>query len=348
MLFSSRISIGDLLWWCRALHHGIDVGFSPGKVLQKQSKSGPYRARELAARIAGRLGKGSSLEDALAPDRECFPGLFVELVAVGEQTGRLTETFAELERHFEMVLTARKDFHRALIWPGISYFGAIGVIAVMLLVLGMLAPAGGKGFDPLRLGLVGTTGAMIWLAMAGMFTAGVVLAFLTVRENEKLRGFLEAKSLRVPGVGGCFRAFALSRFATALEMTSEAGISADRSISLALRASANEAYSRHASQAASGLAEGEEISDVLGQLPPGLFPDEFLDSVRVGEMTGKLPEVMEKQAKHLRAEATRSFKLLAGILAGAVYAGVGLMIIFLIFRIAMSIGGVYEDAMRGL
>jgi type II secretory pathway component PulF len=212
----------------------------------------------------------------------------------------------------------------------------------------MLAPAGSKPFDPLGLGLVGPVGAAVWLGGAAAFTAVLVGGFLFVRENEALRAKLEAKTLGVPGLGGCFRAFALHRFATAVEMTGEAGVSADRSIALALRATANDAYARHADGSAARLRKGDEISEVLEGLPPGLFPEDFLDTVRVGEMTGKLPEVMEKQAGHLRDEAARKMKTLAGIASGVVYAGVGLMIVILIFRIAMSIGGVYDDALKGL
>lgn len=344
----SRVSLSDLIAWCRSLHHGLDVGFSPAKVFSKQAKSGPAKSRALAGEIAARLGKGSSLEDAMGPHRHRFPTLFVELVTVGEQSGRLTETFGELERHFGMLQTARKQFLQALIWPAVSYFGAIGVVAFMLLILGMLAPAGSKPFDPLGLGLVGPVGAAVWLGFAGIFTAFLMGGFLFVRENEGLRAKLEANTLGVPGLGGCFRAFALHRFATAVEMTGEAGISADRSIALALRSTANEAYARHADLSAARLRKGDEISEVLSELPKGLFPEDFLDTVHVGEMTGKLPEVMEKQAGHLREEAARKMKTLAGIASGVVYAGVGLMIVILILRIAMSIGGVYDDALKGL
>ena len=344
----SRVPLADLIAWCRSLHHGLDVGFSPAKVFSRQAKAGPTRSRPLAGEIAARLGKGSSLEDALGPHRHRFPTLFVELVAVGEQSGRLTETFGELERHFGMLQTARKQFLQALVWPAVSYLGAIGVVAFMLLILGMLAPAGGKAFDPLGLGLVGPVGAAVWLGCAAAVTAALVGGFLFVRENEALRAKLEAKTLGVPGLGGCFRAFALHRFATAVEMTGEAGISADRSIALALRATANDAYARHADLCSTQLRNGEEISDVLNELPRGLFPEDFLDTVRVGEMTGKLPEVMEKQAGHLREEAARKMRTLAGIASGVVYAGVGLMIVILILRIALSIGGVYDDALKGL
>src|SRR5262245_8719517 len=121
MLFSSRVPLPALMQWCRALRHGIDVGLSPVRIFRQQAKSGPTPLRPLAATLADRLEDGESLQDALKPEAYRFPLLFVELIAVGEQTGRLTETFEELEDYFETVLSSRKQLAAALVWPGIMY-----------------------------------------------------------------------------------------------------------------------------------------------------------------------------------------------------------------------------------
>lgn len=55
-----------------------------------------------------------------------------------------------------------------------------------------------------------------------------------------------------------------------------------------------------------------------------------------------------QQAEVYREEALRQMKGLTKIASGAVYALVGLLIIVVILRMVMSIGGVYSDAMKGL
>jgi type IV pilus assembly protein PilC len=203
------------------------------KIFRQQAKSGPSQVRPLAARLADDLEEGESVAAALKPHQHRFPMLFTALVTVGEQAGRLAETFEELEHYFETVQSARKEFYRALIWPGISYVGAILVIALLLFILGLL----GGHLDPLGLGLVGAEGAMVWLTAAGLFTAAVVGVFFFARENEVVRGKLEGFALYVPGLNGCFRAFALQRFSMALHMTAEAGLKADKSLLYSFRAS---------------------------------------------------------------------------------------------------------------
>jgi type II secretory pathway component PulF len=344
MVFSSTLPPAALAQWSRTLRHGLDAGLSPVKVFRQQAKGGPAAGRAVAAVLADRLEKGDSLADALADHRDRFPLLFVELVTLGEKTGRLTDTCAELERYFDDVVSGRKKLVSDLTYPAVMYAGAVVTVALMVLVLGLL----GGAFDPLGLGLLGPGGAMAVLAVGVLTAVAAVVGFLIVRENEGLRGKLEAVALAVPGVGACFRAFALHRFSTALFMTGEAGLRMDKGLRLAFRATANEAYLGRAESAVAAVKAGETVHEALEPGRGRLFPDEFLDSVQVGETTGRLPEVMHQQAGVYREESARKMKVLTGLLAGLVYLGVGLMVVGMIFRIAMGIGGVYTDAMKGL
>ena len=347
-MFSGRLSAKVLVFWCRALKHGVDIGLPLGKTFRMQGKSGPAKGRELALELAARCDDGQSLRAALKPDAARFPVLFVELVGVGEKTGRLTEVFGTLEDYFQTVIDANRKFTQAIIWPAMMYVAAIFVVAGLLLILGLIAPADGKGFDVLGLGLLGPTGAMVWLAVTGGFTAAVVVGVLYVKSHDRLRAKGEALALKIPGLAGCFRAFALQRFSLGLQMTGEAGLKADKSLELSFRATANAAYTAHALDSANHARAGNKIAPTLAACGETLFPADYLDAISVGETTGRLPDVMARLAKQYQEEAARKMTLLASIAGGAVYAMVGLMVIALIVRILMSIGGVYADAMRGL
>src|SRR5947209_6218816 len=105
MIFSSsKCPLPALVSWCRTLKHSIGAGLDPIKIFRQQAKSGPRALRSLAQETADKLGKGETLEDALEPHRNRFPPLFVELIAVGEQSGRLEDTFSELADYYETTL----------------------------------------------------------------------------------------------------------------------------------------------------------------------------------------------------------------------------------------------------
>jgi type II secretory pathway component PulF len=343
MLFGTTASLDALILWCRALKHGLDVGLSPIKIFTQQAKSGPSELRPVASRVADRLETGSSLEEALKLESSKFPPMFLEMVSVGEHAGRLTDVFAELEDYFQGVKEARRAFLRTLIWPLIQYFGAIIVLFLMLFVMGLF----GIGMDPLGLGLTGTGGAFAFLIGALAFTATVYVVVQFVANSPQVRAKVESVGLSVPGLASCFRALALSRFCIAYYMAAEAGMRADRCLRFSLRACSNKAYTREAEWAAKTARKGEDIPGILGALGTRLFPDEFMGALHVGEDTGRLAEVMKKQADYYRGEARRKMRTLALIAGGLVYLAIGVLLIVIIFKIALStIVAPYQDAMN--
>lgn len=331
MVFGTTAPLDALILWCRAIRHGLDVGLSPVKVFRQQAKSGPSALRAVAGRVAGRLEQGESLEEALKPDANQFPPLFLEMVSVGEHSGRLPDIFAELEEHFESLKVARRSFIRMLAWPAFEYCAAILVLFLMLFVMGVF----GIGLDPLGLGLTGVKGAFAFLFLAVLITATAVGVALFVVNNPQFRAKFEAVGLAIPGLAGCFRAFALSRFCVAYYMTAEAGMRADRCLRFSLRAATNRAYAREAEFAAKAARKGQDVPEILGGYGPRLFPDEFMASLHVGEDTGRLAEVMKKQAEYYRDESRRKLKVLANVAAGLLWLGIIVLMVVVIFKIAM-------------
>jgi type IV pilus assembly protein PilC len=334
-MFGSTAATTDLIAWCRALRHGLDAGLSPVRVFRQQAKSGPSKLRSAADRVADRMETGDSLEDAFKPEARKFPPIFVEMLAVGEHTGRLPDVFRELEEYFESMRQARKTFVSMIAWPAFQWVAAICILSFMLLIIGMF----GLPIDPLGLGLKGVGGAVVFFVFMMGLTAAVVGTGVYVANHRDLRAKAEAFALNIPGIGGCFRCFAVGRFAIAAYMTMEAGLRADRCLGFSLRATANTAYSRHAAGASKATRRGEEIASVLAGYGEHLFPADFLNAVQVGEDSGQLAEVMKKQAVYYQEEARNKFRWLARIAGGLVYAFVGLVLVVLIFKMAMMYFG---------
>lgn len=332
-----------LVAWCRTLYHSLSAGLDPVRIFKSQAKAGPRALRDVAADVAAKLGKGESLEDAFAEHRDRFPPLFLELVAVGEQTGRLEDTFRELEAYYESMLSVQRNFRSQMAYPAIQFVLAVFIISGLIFVLGILGQSGkAVTTDPLGLGLTGTTGAITFLVVAfGLVGAGLVMMKVAAN-NVKWRQRMEGMLLVLPGWGPAILSFALQRFCVALRMCMEADLRAEKTIHYCFRATSNSAFTSRTDRALAVVKQRREISEAI--LESGApFPDEFREAVMIGEETGNLSEVMERLAERYREESERRLKSAAQYTSWAIYGLVALLIIIAIFKIA----SIYLGALGG-
>jgi len=335
MLFSSsKCPLPALVMWCRTLHHSLAAGLDPVRVFKQQAKSGPHALRDVAGDVAGKLGAGESLEDAFAEHQGRFPPLFLELVAVGEQTGRLEDAFRELERYYDQTLTIQRNFRSQMAYPAIQFVLAVLIIGGLIWILGMLAPSG-KAIttDPTGLGFKGTIGAITFMAITFGIVGGLLFALKLTANNVRWRARLEGALMELPGWGPALLALALQRFCVALRMCIEAGLRAEKTLEYCFRATSNSQFSSRADRAIAVVKQRRTLTEAL-EASGAPFPDEFRESVMVGEETGNLSEVMERLSERYAEDAQRRLKSAAQMTSYLIYGFVALLIILAIFRIA--------------
>ena len=330
MIFSSsKCPLPALVAWCRTLKHSLGAGLDPIKIFKQQAKSGPRALRPLAAELAGKLAKGSSLEDALEPHRDRFPPLFLELVAVGEQSGRLEDTFSELADYYETTLKVQRDFRSQMAYPAIMFVAAVLIVSALVFVLGVL----GSALDPLGLGLTGTSGAVTILVVCFGGAAAALFLLKGAANKVQWKCRIESFLLIVPAWGPAMLNFALHRFCVALRMTLEAALRTEKVIHYSFRATSNSAFINRTGAAIAIVKKGGELNEAIGGCGAP-FPEDFRDMIEVGEVSGNMSELMEKLSNSYLEEASRRLKDAARFTSYAIYGMMAVVLVILIFTIA--------------
>jgi type IV pilus assembly protein PilC len=334
MFFSSRLSTAGLIELCRSLRYSLSGGLMLRDAMDLLATQGVPRLRPLAARVSKSLKSGWSLQEALDRERDAFPPLFLALIAVGEETGNLPEMLHELEQYYRLQQKLRREFISEITWPAIQLTVAILVISGLIYVLGIIAISRGKDaqvIDPLGIGLVGTSGALIFLF--GSF-GSILLFFILLRLSQRLfrrRAVVERMLLRVPVVGPCLRALSMVRFCIALRLMLDTSLSILQTLRLALVATDNAAFVSTAPRVDSSLRRGESIAQSLRDA--NVFAPAFLGTLAVAEESGRLPEVLLSQGEDFDGEARRRLAILNKIASYGVWMFVGALLITAIFRI---------------
>ncbi len=333
MLFSTSVPLDALMRFCRVARHSLAAGLSLVDVFRQQARSGPPPMKSMIAAISARLERGDSLEDALKAEGRRLPPLFISMAVVGEQTGHLPEAFGELERYYELQWSLRKQFLADITWPVIEFTAAVGVITLLLLVLGWIAPPGTKPLDPFGLG-TGPKGATTFLVLVVGILASVWGGYRLLSRSLRHKAAADRLLLRVPAIGPCLEAITLARFCLAARLTFGAGLPVKAALRRSLEATGNAAYPARFKEAAAVLRRGDDLVTVMRACQ--IFPPQFLDVVENAEASGQVPEVMEKEARHYQEEAGHRMKVLTKLAGFGVWLFVAILIIIAIFRIVIT------------
>ena len=333
MLFSARMSLRKRAALCRRLATALTAGIDIRKVLAREAQQARNAAgrRRLEA-VSSAIAQGESLTAALDATGDYFPLLFREMVEVGEQTGHLGEIFGQLAEHYENQVRLRRNFLGAITWPIIQLTIALGVVGLLIWLGGFIGQAAGAPIDFLGFGLVGDRGLAIYLAILAV--AGALLFILILAASRGLIFIrpLQRAILRVPVLGPALQTLALSRLAWSMHLTMNAGMELRKSLRLSLRNTGSARYTDAADKIDATIAEGNSIYEAFYEA--GCFPPDFLDSVEVGEHSGKLVESMAHLSRQYQEQARAALATLTMLAGFAVWGLVAILIICLIFRLA--------------
>lgn len=292
-------------------------------------------AADLGRYLVEHLQAGRSLGDSLEAYPSPLPHLFVSMIQVGEETGRLPESLRSLEEYYQlqeqMVAKLRGRVTILLVQLGL----AILVIAAVIGITTTLMPGGGVSLFGLR----GWGGA---LGFVGICTGILVALFLFVRFCRRAiqtNGFISRTARKLPGLGPFLEALLLSRFALALRLTMDSSLALPRALKLSFAATADATFIRRGKVAIDGIRNGKDLSVALARTD--LLPPMFLEVLTIGEISGVVPERMGQMAQEYHEESVRRAKGLVRWISLGLWGLYAVVVILAIFRVA----GMYLNAL---
>ncbi|MBI3860822.1 MAG: type II secretion system F family protein, partial [Planctomycetia bacterium] len=318
---------------CKSLATMLHSGVPLLKTLDIASKkTGDARCRRTLSAVRDEVRQGTDIAQALREQRGYFPELMTDMVSVGEHSGALPEVLDGLAAHYENISRLKRMLIGMIAWPTIQFVAAVFIIGFVIIVLGWIAPeprAGEKSHDILGLGLMGTTGAILWFAMSFGSVFALIGGYYVLGTLFRTRRVLDGMLMKVPVVGGCMRSFAIARFSWAFALTQQTGMPIQQSLDLSFRATGNGAFSGASPDVCRQVLEGDELSTALAS--SRLFPEEYVSLVEVAETSGTVPETLQRLSPQFEEQARRSLVALAVAASWLVWLVVAGLIIFIVF-----------------
>jgi type IV pilus assembly protein PilC len=214
---------------------------------------------------------------------------------------------------------------------------AIAIMCGMIFINGFFK-AGGPGekpFDITGVGLRGGTGVLIFLSI--LTGIGLVLGtlFFAIRNNwYNCHQTLVPLVRNIPVIGPVLTYTALSRLSMTLSMMLGAGVEAKRSVRDSILTTGNHYYIAGLPEIEAEIQKGQSLSESFAR--PNRLPDEFIQILEVGELSGADSESLERLALQYRDKAQLALKQLAVSAGFAIWFLIAAMIITVIFMVFMQ------------
>jgi len=239
---------------------------------------------------------GKTFSLALSEHSQIFDNVYVTLVKVGEETGRLTEVLHDLGETLRWQDELASHTKKIMIYPAIVTVVVLGVVSfLMMYLMPQLLPfiknIGAEIPLHTRL-LMQVSDAFInyWYVIFGAPVVGAfVLGYLN-RHNRSVRHFVDGIKLKIWLFGPLNSKIKLARFANYFAMMYSSGITVLDALKISEDMVDNAVLSEAIGHARTQIAEGTLISESFESI--GVFPSMIVRMLKIGEDTGAMDEAL--------------------------------------------------------
>jgi len=294
----------------------------------QRSTANKALAKALLA-VRADLDRGSDLSTAFARHPKIFDDFYVNMIRVGEGSGRLDESFRALFKQIEFDRDLNKKVKSAVRYPTFVMSAlAIGMSVLMLFVIPVFAAT----YKNLHAELPAITQVLIaisefsrqyWWVVAAMIGAAVFL-FRKWAATERGHYLWDRTKTRLPVIGSILKKASVARFCRNFAMASRSGVSLVPSLELAARVVGNAFYAQRILQMRRGVERGESFTRVA--TTTGIFSSMELQMISVGEATGEVAEMMEQIAQIHTEDVTYEVSKLAETIEPLLLGIMGVMV----------------------
>ncbi|RUO18074.1 type II secretion system F family protein [Aliidiomarina haloalkalitolerans] len=332
-LLSRSVPLTDVIMFIRQMYSLTKAGVPMIRAIEGLADNATNRRLGKALHdVAQQLERGRTLSSAMADHPNCFPKLLIAVVHVGENTGRLDESFLQVGQYLERELETRKRIKAATRYPIFVIFFLVAAMAILNI---FVIPQFASMFSRAGVELPGVT--LFLLATSNFFVnywwVMIVLAAITVAivfrilQIPKFREAWDRRKLKLPLIGSVIERSMLSQFARSFSVMLDAGVPLTQSLGLVSETIDNAYMSRRVREMRRGIERGESLTRV--SRASDLFTPLVLQMIMVGEETGSLDQLLAEAGDYYEREVDYDLKNLTTWIEPILISGVAAMVLVL-------------------
>ncbi len=304
--------------------------------------------RRKLTEVGDDLKAGVSISGALARHPDIFSDFYINMVKVGEETGKLNQTFLHLADYLDRQYALTSKTRNALIYPAFVVFTFFVVMILMFVVvipkLSAIILDSGQAVPFYTKIVIGVSSFFInygFLVLIFLVFLAVWLWRLSVTEKGKT--YLDTIRLSTPVIGVLYKKLYLSRITDNLDTMLSSGVPIVRAIDITSQVVGSRVYKGLLKEVADAVKSGLALSVAFGKYAEEI-PGIMVQMVVVGEETGSLGPILKTLTDFYKREVDEAVDTLVGLIEPIMIVvlglGVGILLVSVLMPIYNLAGGI--------
>jgi general secretion pathway protein F/type IV pilus assembly protein PilC len=332
VVLKRRVSIRQL---ATAYHQLADllragVPLLRGLRLLGRSKANP-RLGSVFMTVADAVADGARLADALDEHGDVIPSIQVAMVRAGERGGFLEDVLARLGAFLEHQADLRARVIGNLFYPAIlMLLSSVIVVTALVFFVPKFEPYyQDMPRIPVPTQIVLAASAMLttyWLPTLLGAAFVVAVAWWAIK-RPKVRRTLAVWQLRIPKIGPLFANLAVARFSRMLGTLLQNGVPLLAAMQIARDSAGTPLLEDAIDEATEAVRAGETLAGPLSK--SGLFAEDVVEMISVGESANNLPGVLSSIAEAIETRVDRMLNILVRLMEPLLLVIMGGVVMFI-------------------
>lgn len=325
------VSLADKMFFARNLSVMVAAGLSLNRALDALGKEATSKKfKKIIAEVNTSVAKGRTFADSLREHHKVFGDLFINMVEVGEATGKLSLVLKLVANQIKRDRTLIKRVRGAMMYPAVI-LAALGGVGTLMMIY--VIPTLSSTISDLGVSLPLTTRIIIgiseFITTYGLFVAGgaIALGALAWRAGNipYVRRALGRWVIRMPIFGSLIRKLNTARFCRTLAYLTASGMPIIRSLEITSGVVGNSRFREVLRETAGEIQKGGQLNVLLAR-HPDVFQPLVTQMIAVGEETGKIGEMLLRLALFFEEEVASITKNLSTIIEPILMVFIGTLV----------------------
>lgn len=349
---SKKVDIQELVMFSRQMFSLTKAGIPLTRAikgLMDTSSSKPLK--QALDSIHTDLNAGTNLATAFSRHSHIFSELYVSLIHVGENSGRLEEAFSQISQYLELEQETAQRIKSATRYPIVVLTMIVGALFIINI---FVIPQFARMFTAFNAGelpwatrmLINTS--QFFVDFWPHLVVGITLLYIFIgqyRKTEKGALFWDQKKLKLPIFGSIIYRSLLARFSRSFSMMSRSGMPLITSLNIIGRVVDNSWVAKHIINMRNGVERGESISLVASRTE--MFSPLILQMISVGEETGQLDDMLDEVADFYESQVDYDLKRISDYIEPVLIVFIGVIVLILALGVYLPMWDLASGSSRG-